>query len=121
MMVASEAEEAWWPPTFRPSTLGLIWLAWWIVHDDSHSTLRVSAVRISVERGEAGMANDSVSTARMLRESGRQRVLKFSLSHRQYWKIFPNSPLSTIDNSQCPPSTTSTEKSWPRCRKTAAP
>jgi hypothetical protein len=24
MMVASEAEEAWWPPTFKPSVLGLM-------------------------------------------------------------------------------------------------
>ena len=25
--VASEAQEAWWPPTFRPSRLGRRWLA----------------------------------------------------------------------------------------------
>ena len=31
MTVASEAQEAWWPPTFSPSRLGRRWLALWIV------------------------------------------------------------------------------------------
>src|SRR5581483_11895960 len=43
MTVASDAQEAWWPPTFRPSRLGRRWLAWWIVQDESHSTLRSSS------------------------------------------------------------------------------
>ena len=37
MMVASEAEEAWCPPTFIPSRFSRRWLALWIIHDDSHS------------------------------------------------------------------------------------
>ena len=43
MIVASDADDAWWPPTFRPSSLSRMWLALWIVHDDSHSTLRSSS------------------------------------------------------------------------------
>jgi hypothetical protein len=53
MMVASEAEEAWWPPTFRPSAFGRMWLAWWMVQDDSHSTLRASAFKRS-RRSDCG-------------------------------------------------------------------
>src|SRR6516164_5092716 len=47
MMVASEADEAWWPPTFSPSVFSRIWLAWWMVQLASHSTLRSSSRRIT--------------------------------------------------------------------------
>jgi hypothetical protein len=47
MIVASDADEAWWPPTFKPSSLGRRWLALWIIHDASQSTLRSSPTRIS--------------------------------------------------------------------------
>src|SRR3954470_239705 len=47
MMVASDADEAWWPPTFSPSVLGRMWLAWWMVHDDSHSTFLARALNSS--------------------------------------------------------------------------
>ncbi len=43
MIVAIDALDAWWPPTLRPSRLGRMWLALWIIHDDSQSTLRSSA------------------------------------------------------------------------------
>jgi hypothetical protein len=43
MIVASDADEAWWPPTFKPSSLGRRWLALWIIHDASQSTLRSSS------------------------------------------------------------------------------
>src|SRR6266705_2267098 len=46
MMVASEADVAWWPPTFSPSPLSRRWLAWWIVHVESQSTFFSSSVRI---------------------------------------------------------------------------
>src|SRR5712692_6764477 len=46
MMVASEADDAWWPPTFSPSPLSRRWLAWWIVHVESQSTFFSSSVRI---------------------------------------------------------------------------
>src|SRR5829696_3190127 len=45
MIVASEAEEAWWPPTFRPSLLARRWFALWMVQVESHSTLRSSSAR----------------------------------------------------------------------------
>src|ERR1700733_8510859 len=56
MMVASEAEDAWCPPTFNPSTLGLMWLAWWMVQEESHSTLRANADRVSRRADVFGMA-----------------------------------------------------------------
>src|SRR6185436_18541432 len=34
-MVVIEAQEAWWPPTFRPSRLSRRWLALWIVQVES--------------------------------------------------------------------------------------
>ena len=43
--VVEEALEAWCPPTLRPSTLGLKWLALWIIQVESHNTLRSSANR----------------------------------------------------------------------------
>src|SRR5215213_8775733 len=45
MIVASEAEEAWWPPTFRPSLLARRWFALWMVQVESHRTLRSSSAR----------------------------------------------------------------------------
>src|SRR3954465_374615 len=56
MMVASEADEAWCPPTFKPSVLGRMWLAWWMVHDDSHSALLDSAVSVSRRAESTGIA-----------------------------------------------------------------
>src|SRR6516165_3188370 len=47
MMVASEAEEAWCPPTFTPSTFSRRWLAWWMVQLASHSTFFSSSPRIA--------------------------------------------------------------------------
>src|SRR5579863_423706 len=46
MIEITEAHDAWCPPTFSPSRLGRIWLAWWIIHDDSHSSLRSSCFRM---------------------------------------------------------------------------
>src|SRR5215218_1272858 len=43
MMETTEAEEAWCPPTLRPSRFGRMLLAWWIIHADSQSSLRSSA------------------------------------------------------------------------------
>src|SRR5512141_555987 len=47
MMVASEADEAWWPPTFRPSVFSRRWLALWMVQLASQSTFFSSARRMS--------------------------------------------------------------------------
>src|ERR1043166_9400847 len=47
MMVASEAEEAWCPPTFSPSVLSRTWLALWMVQLESQSTFCSSAMRSS--------------------------------------------------------------------------
>ena len=33
MMAVIDAQLAWWPPTFSPSALSRMWLAWWIVQD----------------------------------------------------------------------------------------
>src|ERR1700722_20401359 len=48
MMEITEAQEAWWPLTFSPSRLGRMWLALWIIHDDSQSSLRSSCFRMCV-------------------------------------------------------------------------
>src|SRR5215471_14051831 len=50
MMVASEADEAWCPPTFTPSMFSRTWLAWWMVQVASHSTFRSSSRRIASSR-----------------------------------------------------------------------
>src|SRR5215472_899285 len=88
MMVASEAEEAWWPPTFSPSLLVRTWLAWWMVHDDSQSTLRASA--ISVSRRAASIAMAFLPTSAVCKSSpaGVVKYLNFSHNTREYWDIF---------------------------------
>ena len=67
MMEITEAQDAWWPPTFSPSRLGRMWLALWIIHADSHSSLRSSCFRMWVWRtaAEAGevMVASGVSIA----------------------------------------------------------
>jgi len=45
-----DAQDAWCPPTFSPSRLGRMWFALWIIHDDSHNSLRSSWRRIWVWR-----------------------------------------------------------------------
>ena len=45
MIVASEAEEAWCPPTFMPSSFGRMWLALWIVHEASQRIFFSSSAR----------------------------------------------------------------------------
>jgi hypothetical protein len=35
MIAVIEAQLAWCPPTFSPSSLSRMWLAWWMVHADS--------------------------------------------------------------------------------------
>ncbi len=42
MIEMHEAQLAWWPPTFSPSRFGRMWLALWIIQDESHSSLRSS-------------------------------------------------------------------------------
>src|SRR5687767_6874099 len=72
MMVAREAEEAWCPPTLRPSSLGRMWLALWIVHVASHSTLRCSWLRQSRSFVSMRPSNRLLTpaAARRLRPSG---------------------------------------------------
>ena len=55
MIAASEADEAWWPPTLMPSTFGRIWLAWWIVQLASQSALRSRSAITASELLSAGM------------------------------------------------------------------
>ena len=54
MMVASEADEAWCPPTFRPSALSRTWLAWWMVQLASHSTFFSSSKESRGRRRRGG-------------------------------------------------------------------
>src|SRR4051794_26917777 len=93
MMVASEADEAWWPPTFRPSALDLTWLAWWMVHDDSHRTFRASAESIWRRVGSiAIMASPEVTTSDVSAQA-RSKNLNFSRQRWALWDKIPNRPL----------------------------
>src|SRR3569832_499419 len=47
MMVASDADDAWCPPTFSESSLSRTWLALCTVQLASQSTLRSSSARMS--------------------------------------------------------------------------
>ena len=48
-----DALDAWCPPTFSPSSLSRMWLAWWIVHADSQRSRssRIFRASMSVVRG----------------------------------------------------------------------
>src|SRR4051794_19949126 len=60
MMLASEAEEAWWPPTLTPSRLSRPWLALWMVQLASHSTLRSSSCRIARSSGAGILVSQDI-------------------------------------------------------------
>ena len=47
MMLATEAQDAWCPPTLSLSRLGRRWLAWWMVQLDSQSSFRSIACSIA--------------------------------------------------------------------------
>src|SRR3546814_13831680 len=78
MRVASEALEAWWPPTFTPPLLGRMWLAWWIIQEDSQRTFFSSASSIcrwSDSSGRDGIGTSlSAAKAEIGRASCRERV-----------------------------------------------
>src|SRR3546814_5688184 len=61
MRVASEALEAWWPPTFTPPLLGRMWLAWWIIQEDSQRTFFSSAS--SICRWSDSSGRDGIGTS----------------------------------------------------------
>src|SRR5579871_5805516 len=72
MMDMTEEHDAWWPPTFSPSRLGRIWLALWIIHDDSHSSLRSSCLRMwrwSVVARDGSVAVVSIIHSRSAHET----------------------------------------------------
>lgn len=48
-----EADDAWCPPTLRPSRDSRRWLAWWMVHAESQWTLRSSCSRRASRRASA--------------------------------------------------------------------
>ena len=48
MMLVIEAQLAWCPPTFSPSALSRMWLAWWIVHADSQRSRSSRILRDSM-------------------------------------------------------------------------
>src|ERR1051325_4749808 len=69
MMVASEADEAWWPPTFRPSVLSRKWLALWIVQLASQSTLRSSAASSARSADARGIGLRRLAMLRSLHQT----------------------------------------------------
>jgi len=60
MIAATEALDAWWPPTLSPSRLGRRWLALWIVQLDSHRTLRSSSRSSSIGSRRGWAPGDEV-------------------------------------------------------------
>src|SRR5688572_24997620 len=72
-MVASEADEAWCPPTFSPSSLSRRWFALWMVQLANHSTLRSNSPRI---------ARSAVEVLRLVRGCGISAVYRI-------WPSFP--------------------------------
>src|SRR5215468_5049467 len=69
MMVASEADDAWCPPTLSPSVLSRTWLAWWMVQAASQRTFFSSSPRM-VRRVSSGIGSAGV-TERILEREGR--------------------------------------------------
>ena len=61
MIVVREAQEAWCPPTFSPSSLGRMWLALWIVQAASQRILRSSSPSMSRSGAGAGGAEDDAA------------------------------------------------------------
>src|SRR5690349_6027541 len=70
MTVATEALDAWCPPTLSPSRLGRRWLALWIIHEESHSTLRSSALSSVRRSGSASGGSMAGATEGAAREGG---------------------------------------------------
>ena len=96
MMVASEADEAWCPPTLSPSVFERMWLAWWMVHDDSHSALRASAVNVSRRAESTGMAMLPENRSDDDTPAGGAKLLNFSRHTSEYWDTLPmEQPLQT--------------------------
>jgi len=56
MMLTSEAEEAWWPPTLSPSSPFRDRFAWSTMRVASHSTRRSAAASASRSAGAAARA-----------------------------------------------------------------
>ena len=56
-----EAQEAWWPPTLRPSRLGRMWLALWIIQAESQSSLRSTWCNRAMWRGSWLAGGDGAS------------------------------------------------------------
>ncbi len=65
MIVAIEALDAWWPPTFSPDGLGRTRLAWWTIAVASQSTRRSTAATTASWSVAAGAAviDDSFRSA----------------------------------------------------------
>ena len=55
MIAVIDAQLAWWPPTFRPSALSRMWLAWWMVHADSQRS-RSSSILSAAMSGVTGLS-----------------------------------------------------------------
>jgi hypothetical protein len=72
--VTSEADDAWCPPTFRPSPRSDSWLAWWIMYDDSHSTLRSNSRRMSMSEACRGIMREASIRHSLLQGEVDQRL-----------------------------------------------
>ena len=66
MMVATEAQDAWCPPTFSLSRLGRRWLAWWMVQLESQRSLRSIAASMRSRSSPAAPAARSRTCASLM-------------------------------------------------------
>src|ERR1700722_17231461 len=69
MMEMHDAHDAWCPPTFSPSRLGRMWLALWIIHADSHRSLRSNCLRMRTCRDSGGISGVTVVTGWAIKSS----------------------------------------------------
>src|ERR1700730_18075416 len=105
MMVASEADEAWCPPTFNPRLLSRTWLAWWMVQAPSQRTFFSSSLRMvrweSSGIGVRAFERDRIlgrrianSEWRMANEAGGYPRTNYSLFATHYSLVSERRPLA---------------------------
>jgi hypothetical protein len=104
-----EAQDAWCPPTFSPSRLGRMWLALWIIHEDSQSNFRSSCFNTRTRPSPAALRGStkvsgafmntpwgalpaSSNTRSVFHPDGRTK--RFAMRPRRTWCVAVDATLS---------------------------
>ena len=82
MIVAIEALDAWWPPTFSPDGLGRTRLAWCTIDVASHSTRCSTAARTAVVRVAGAAVIDGSFRSRDVERTATSLVMRRLVDHR---------------------------------------